>query len=100
VAVQFGVVTAGLGMMLFGVAGVTVRGVGVVRRLFMIAGFMVPGGFTVMLRGMLVVFRSLVMMFDVGVFAHVTLPVMVRSRSGVRKLPDAVLTVMRQLCCS
>jgi hypothetical protein len=47
--VLFGVVTAGLGMMLLGVAGMAVRAVGVVGGLLMVAGFMMPGGFAVML---------------------------------------------------
>ena len=71
--VMLGVMTARLGMMFFGVAGVTMRGVGVVRRLFVIAGFVVFGGFTMMLGGMLVMFGGLVVMFD-GVFAHVCAP--------------------------
>ena len=71
--VMLGVMTARLGMMFFGVAGVTMRGVGVVRRLFVMAGFVVLGGFTVMLGGMLVMFGGLVVMFD-GVFAHVCAP--------------------------
>ena len=70
-----GVVTARLDVMMLGVAGVTVGGVGVVRRLFVIAGFVMLGGFTVMLRGMLVMFGGLVVMLDVGVIAHVALPV-------------------------
>jgi hypothetical protein len=41
--------------------------------LFVIAGFVVLGGFTVMLGGMLVMFGGLVVMFD-GVFAHVCAP--------------------------
>lgn len=70
---MLGVMTARLGMVFFGVAGVAVGAVGVVRGLFVIAGFVVPGGFTVMLRGMLVMFSGLVVMFD-GVFAHVCAP--------------------------
>ena len=77
-AVVLGVMTAGLGMMLFGVAGVAVSGVGVVRRLLVIAGFMVLGGFAVMLGSMFVVFGRLVMMvLDACVVAHIWL-----SRSG------------------
>jgi hypothetical protein len=71
---MLGVMTAGLDVMVFGVAGMTVGGMGVVRRLLMIAGFMVLGGFTVMLGGMLVVFGGLGVMLDVGVVAHVALP--------------------------
>jgi hypothetical protein len=73
-AVMLGVMTAGLGMMLFGVAGVAVSGVGVVRGLLVIAGLMVLGGFAVMLGGMFVVFGSLVMMvLDACVVAHILL---------------------------
>jgi len=73
--VMLGVMAAGLGMVFFGVAGVTVRAVGMMRGLLVIAGFMVLGGFTVMLGGVLVMFGGLVVMVD-GVLAHV------RSRCG------------------
>jgi hypothetical protein len=72
-AVVLGVMTARLGMVFFGVAGMAVGAVSVVRGLFVIAGFVVLGGFTVMLGGMLVMFGGLVVMFD-GVFAHVWAP--------------------------
>jgi hypothetical protein len=72
-AVVFGVMTARLGVMFFGVAGMTVGAVGVVRGLLVIAGLVVLGGFTVMLGCVLVVFGGLVMMLD-GVFAHVCAP--------------------------
>ena len=71
---MLGVMTAGLGMMLFGVAGMTVSAVGVVRRLFVIAGFVVFGGFTVVLGSMLVMFGGLGVMLDVGVVTHRALP--------------------------
>ena len=74
-AVMGGVVTARLGVVMFGVAGMTVRGVGVVRRLFVIAGFVMLGGFAMVLGGMLVMLGGLVMMIDVAVFAHGALPV-------------------------
>jgi hypothetical protein len=74
-AVMGGVVTARLGVVMFGVAGMTVRGVGVVRRLFVIAGLVMLGGLAVMLGGMLVMLGGLVVVIDVGVFAHVALPV-------------------------
>ena len=73
-AVMGGVVAARLGVVMFGVAGVTMRGVGVVRRLFVIAGFVMLGGFAVMFCRMLVMLGGLVVMLDVGVFAHVALP--------------------------
>jgi hypothetical protein len=56
------------------VAGMPVCGVSVVRRLFVIAGFVVLGGFTVMPGGMLVMFGGLGVMLDVGVVAHGALP--------------------------
>jgi hypothetical protein len=78
-AVMGGVVTARLGVVMFGVAGMTVRGMGVVRRLFVIAGFVMLGGFAVMLGSMLVMLGGLLMMLGLGVFlgvfAHVALPV-------------------------
>lgn len=74
-AVVLGVVTAGLGMMLFGVAGMAVSGVGVVCRLLVIAGLMVLGGFAVMPGSVFVVFRRLVMMvLDACVVAHICSP--------------------------
>jgi hypothetical protein len=74
-AVMDGVMTAGLGMMFFCVAGVAVRAVGVVRRLFVIAGFMVLGSFAMMLGGMLVMLGGLVMMvLDACVVAHIRSP--------------------------
>jgi hypothetical protein len=69
-----GVVAARFGVVMLGVTGMTVRGVGVVRRLLVIAGFVMLGGFAVMLGGMLVMLGGLVMMIDVGVFAHIALP--------------------------
>jgi hypothetical protein len=74
-AVMFGVMTAGLGMMLLGLAGMAMRAVGVVCRLLVIAGLMVFRGFAVMLRRVFVVLGSLVMMVDACVVAHVSLPV-------------------------
>lgn len=67
--------TAGFGVMFFGVAGVTVGSVRVMRGLLVIAGFVMPGSFTVMLGGVLVMFGRLVMMmFDAFVIAHVVSP--------------------------
>jgi len=78
-AVMGGVVTARLGVVMFGVAGMTVRGMGVVRRLFVIAGLVMFRGFAVMPGGMLVMLGRLVVMIGLGVFlgvfAHVALPV-------------------------
>jgi hypothetical protein len=74
-AVMLGVVTAGFDVMMFGMAGMAVGAMGVVRRFFMIARFVVLGGFAVMLRCVLVMFGSLVMVPDACVVAHVSLPV-------------------------
>jgi hypothetical protein len=63
-AVVLGVMTAGLDMVMLGMAGVTMRGMRVMRRLLVIAGFVVLGGFAVMLGGMLVMLRSLMMVLD------------------------------------
>ena len=73
-AVVRGVMTARLDVVMFSVAGMTVGGVGVVRRLFVIAGFVVLGGFTVVLGSMLVMFGGLGVMLDVGVVTHRALP--------------------------
>jgi len=74
--VLLGVMTAGLDMMMLGMAGMAVGAVGVVRRLFMVACLMMPGGFAVVLGGMLVVFGGLVVVLDACVVAHVcSLPV-------------------------
>ena len=72
-AVMLGVMTARLVVMFLGVAGMAMRGMGVVGGLLVVAGIMVLGGFAMMLGGMLVMFGGLVVMFD-GVFAHVCAP--------------------------
>jgi hypothetical protein len=77
---MFSVMTARLGMVLFGMAGMAVGGVGVVRGLLVIAGLMMLGGFAMMLGGMFVVFGSLMMVLDACVVAHILL-----SRSAVKK---------------
>jgi hypothetical protein len=98
---MFGVMTAGLGMMLFGVAGVAVSGVGVVGGLLVIAGLMMLGGFAMMLGGMFVVFGSLMMVLDACVVAHILLSrSAVRSPADLRRSPDTMLTAARQACCS
>jgi hypothetical protein len=74
-AVMLSVMTAGLGMMFLGVAGVAMRAVGVMGGLFVIAGFMMLGGFAMMLCRLLVVFGGLVMVLDACVVGHVSLPV-------------------------
>ena len=63
-AVMLGVMAARLDVMMFGVAGMPVRGMGMVRRLLVIAGFMVLRGFAVMLGCVLVMLGGLVMMLD------------------------------------
>jgi hypothetical protein len=73
-AVMLGVMTAGLDMMMFGMAGMTVGAVGVVRRLLVIAGLMMLGGFTMVLGCVLVMFGGLVMVLDACVVAHVFSP--------------------------
>jgi hypothetical protein len=62
-------------MMFLGMAGMPVSAMGVVRRLLVIAGLMVLGGFAVVLRGLLVVFGGLVMVLDACVVSHISLPV-------------------------
>jgi hypothetical protein len=74
-AVMLGVMTAGLDKMMFGVAGVAVSAVGVVRGLVVIAGLMMPGGFAVMLGSVFVMFGGLVMVLDAFMLAHAVLPV-------------------------
>jgi hypothetical protein len=75
VTLLLGVMAAGFGMMFFGVAGMAMRGVGVVRGFLVVAGFVMPGGLAMMLRGLLVVVGGLVMMLDACVIAHGALPV-------------------------
>lgn len=60
-----------LGVMLFNMAGMAMRAVGVMSRLPVVAGFMMLGGFTVVFGGMFVVLGGLVVMFDC-VVAHVS----------------------------
>jgi hypothetical protein len=74
-AVLRSVMPARLDVMMLGVAGVTVGGVRVVRRLLVIAGLVMLGGFAMMLCCMLMVLGRLVVMLDALMFAHVSLPV-------------------------
>ena len=69
-AVVLGVMTAGLGVVLFGVAGMTVGAVGVVRRLLVIAGFMMLGGFPVVNGSVFVVFRRFLVVFCAWMCTH------------------------------
>ncbi len=73
-AVLLSVMTAGFGMMMFGVAGVAVRAVRMMSRLFVIAGFMMLGGFVMVLRRMLVVFGGFAMVLNACVVAHIRSP--------------------------
>jgi hypothetical protein len=70
---KLGVMPARLVMMMLGMAGMAMGAVGVMRRLLVIAGFVMFGGFAVMLRGMLMVLGSLVMVLYAFVVAHVFL---------------------------
>jgi hypothetical protein len=71
---MLGVMTAGFGVVMFGVAGMAMRTVRMMGRLFVVAGFMVLGSFAMMLRRMLVMFGCLVMMLDACVVGHVSSP--------------------------
>jgi hypothetical protein len=74
-AVLRSVMPARLDVMMLGVAGVTVGGVRVVRRLLVIAGLVMLGGFAMMLCCMLMVLGRLVVMLHALMFAHISLPV-------------------------
>jgi len=82
-AVHFGVVPACLGMMVFGVAGVAVRGMGMMRRLLVITGLVVFRRFTMMLGRVLVMLSGFLMVLNALVRAHVS------SRSGQLKVLSA-----------
>ena len=56
--------------MLGGVQGVAVRHLGVMRRLFVIAGLVVLGGFAMVLGRMLMMLRGLLMMLEDIVTVH------------------------------
>ena len=74
-AVLRSVMPARLDVMMLGVAGMAVGGVRVMRRLLVIAGLVMLGGFAMMLCCMLMVLGRLVVMLDALMFAHVSLPV-------------------------
>ena len=74
-AVLRGVMPARLDVMMLGVAGMAVGGVRVMRRLLVIAGLVVLGGFAMMLCCMLMVLGRLVVMLHTLMFAHISLPV-------------------------
>jgi len=71
-AVRLSVVPARLAMMMFGMAGVSVGDVGMMRRLFVIAGLMVLRRFTMMLGRVLVMFGGFLMVLSALVLAHVS----------------------------
>ncbi len=75
IAVVLGVMPARLGVVMLGMAGVTMGAVRVMRRLVVIAGFVVLGGFAVMTRRVLVMLSCLVVMLNACVVAHEDLPV-------------------------
>ena len=61
---RLGVVPARLGMMMFGMAGMSMSGVSVMRRLLVIAGLMVLCRFMVVLGGLLVMLGGLLMVLS------------------------------------
>ena len=74
---MLGVMTARFGMVMFGMAGVTMGAMRVVSGLFMITSFVMPGGFAVMLGCMFMMLCSaVVMVFDAFVFVilHIRSP--------------------------
>jgi hypothetical protein len=100
-AVEFSVMTAGFRMMFFGVAGMTVGAVRMMRRLLVMASFVMLGSFAMMLRGMLVMFGGFMMVLDACVTAHVCSPGLVSPNNrAVTKMSDTMLTGQRQDCCA
>src|SRR5262249_11228940 len=71
-AVHLSVVPARLGMMMLGMAGVSVRDVGMMRRLFVIAGLMRRRRFTLVLGRLLVMLSGFLMVLRALVLAHVS----------------------------
>jgi hypothetical protein len=71
-AVYFGVVPACLGMMVLGMAGVSVGGMGMMCGLLVIAGLVVLGRFTMMLGRVLVMLGGLVVVLGALMLAHVS----------------------------
>jgi hypothetical protein len=74
-AVLRSVMPARLDVMMLSVAGMAVGGVRVMRRLLVIAGLVVLGGFAMMLCCMLMVLGRLVVVLHALMFAHISLPV-------------------------
>jgi hypothetical protein len=81
-AVHFGVMPACLGMMVFGVAGVSVSGICMMRRPLVTAGLVVLGRFTMMLGRVLVMLGGFVMVLGALVLAHVSSRSAVKLRQG------------------
>jgi hypothetical protein len=84
-AVMFGMMTAGFHVVMFGMAGMAMSTVGMVRRFFVIAGFVMFGGFTVMFCRVLVMFSGLMVMLDACMVAHVRSPGSVSCNVGMIK---------------
>ena len=74
-AVLRSVMPARLDVMMLGVAGMAVGGVRMMRRLLVIAGLVMLGGFAMMLCCMLMVLGRLVVMLHALMLAHISLPV-------------------------
>jgi len=83
-AVVLGVMPARFGVVVLGMAGMAMGAVRVVRRLLVIALFVVLGGFAVMTRRVLVMLSCLVVMLNACVVAHDDLPVW-RVKSAIFK---------------
>jgi hypothetical protein len=99
-AVMLGVMTARLDMVVLGMAGVPVRAMGVMGRLLMFAGLMMPGGFAVMFCRVLVMFGGLVVMLHACMIVHDKFSRFnMKSPHGLPTSPDTMLTASRQLCC-
>ncbi len=75
---------ARLGVVVLGMAGMAMGAVRVVRRLLVIALFVMLGGFAVVPRRVLVMLSCLVMMLNACVVAHDDLPVW-RMKSAIFK---------------
>jgi len=98
-AVVLGVMPARFGVVMLGMAGVTMGAVSVMCRLLVVASGMVLGGFAVMMRRVLVMLGCLVVMFNACVVAHDDLPVWRMKSAILSRSADIMLTVARQLCC-
>jgi len=77
---------ARLDVMMLGMARMAMGGVGMVRRLLMIAGFMMLGGLAMVLGGVLVMFGRLVVALGALMLAHVASPGLKVGRDYARHL--------------